>query len=112
MNDIDLSTAVRDSVADIHAATPVGAIISRGRGVRARRQIPVAAGARTVAAGTALAVTTLVTAGHGAGFPPHPSGSTATHGTTLQHPPTGSLLRGLDGPLTLGLVCASAQCTG
>ena len=225
MNDTDLSTAVRDSVADIHAATPVEAIISRGRGVRARRRIPIAAGALTVAAGAALAATTLVPAGHsgagssdpsglassgsrpasvqlaawtvsrrangdidvtinqlkdpaglqatlradglpatvsfsgsilsascqphtesrgtlksvvqfhsdgividpsalpngtgvaifdepGAGFPPHPSGATATHGTTLRHPSTGSMLSGLDGPLAVGLVYASQQCTG
>ena len=64
MNDTELSTSVRDSVAEIHAATPVEAIISRGRGVRARRRIPVAAGALTVAAVAALAVTALVPAGH------------------------------------------------
>ena len=64
MNDTELSTAVRDSVADIHAATPVETIISRGRGVRARRRIPVAACALAVAAGAAVAVTTLVPAGH------------------------------------------------
>ena len=225
MNDTDLNTAVRDSVADIHAATPVEAIISRGRAVRNRRRIPAAAGALTVAAGAALAVTTLVPAGHsgagsadpsglassgshpasvqlaawtvarqangdvdvtinqlkdpaglqatlradglpvsvsfsgplfsascqpysesrgalrsvaqfhrdyiaidpsalpggtgvaifdqpGAGFPPHPSGVIATHGTTLRHPSAGSLLSGLDGPLAIGLVYASPQCTG
>jgi hypothetical protein len=74
MNDTELSTAVRDSVADIHAATPVEAIISRGRGVRARRRFPVAAGALTVAAGAALAVTTLVTAGHSGAGSSDPSG--------------------------------------
>ena len=74
MNDTDLSTAVRDSVADIHAATPVEAIISRGRGVRARRRIPIAAGALTVAAGAALAATTLVPAGHSGAGSSDPSG--------------------------------------
>jgi hypothetical protein len=64
MNDNELSTAVLESVADIHSATPVDLIISRGRTVRARRRIPVAAGALTVAAGTALAVTTLLPASH------------------------------------------------
>ena len=32
MNDNELSTMVRETVADIHVATPVEAIISRGRG--------------------------------------------------------------------------------
>jgi len=64
MNDSELSTAVLESVADIRSATPVDHIISRGRAVRARRRIPVAAGALTVAAGTALAVTTLLPASH------------------------------------------------
>ena len=64
MNDNELSTAVLESVADIHSATPVDHIISRGRAVRARRRIPVAAGALALAAGTALAVTTLVPASH------------------------------------------------
>jgi hypothetical protein len=63
MNDNELSTAVRESVADVYSATPVDRIVSRGRAVRARRRIPVAAGALTVAAGTALAVTTLVPGG-------------------------------------------------
>jgi len=63
MNDTELSTAVRDSVAGIHSATPVGQIITRGRAVRARRRIPAAAGALTVAAGTALAVTALLPSG-------------------------------------------------
>ena len=64
MNDNELSTAVRESVADIHSATPVAEIISRGRAVRARRRIPGVAGALVVAAGTALAVTTLLPSGH------------------------------------------------
>jgi hypothetical protein len=229
VNDTELSTAVRDSVADIHAATPVEAIISRGRGVRARRRIPVAVGALTVAAGAALAMTTLVTAGHsglvppshpelassgtpgsshstrvqlaawtvakrangdidvtinqlkdpaglqatlradglpvsvsfsgpmvgascrpyaasratlrtvarfhsdslaidpsalptgtgvaifdepGTGLPPSPSPATAPYGASPLHPSTGSMLSGLDGPLAVGLVYASQQCTG
>lgn len=64
MNDNELSTMVRESVAEIHSATPVTQIISRGRAVRARRRIPGVAGALTVAAGTALAVTTLLPSGH------------------------------------------------
>ena len=70
MNDSELSTMVRESVADVHSATPVAQIISRGRAVRARRRIPGAAGALVVAAGTALAVTTLLPSGHpGSGHP-------------------------------------------
>jgi hypothetical protein len=55
---------VLESVSDIHSATPVDRIIRRGHTVRARRRFPVAAGALAVAAGTALAVTTLLPAGH------------------------------------------------
>jgi len=70
MNDNELSTAVRESVAGIHSATPVAQIISRGRAVRARRRIPRVAGALTVAAaGTALAVPMLVSSGHPGSHP-------------------------------------------
>lgn len=64
MNDKELSTMVRESVADIHSATPVAQIISRGRAVRARRRIPGVAGALAVAAGTALGVIMLLPSGH------------------------------------------------
>lgn len=64
MNDNELSTMVRESVTDVHSVTPIAQIISRGRAVRARRRIPALAGAGAVAAGTALAVTTLVPSGH------------------------------------------------
>ena len=64
MNDNELITTVRESVADIHSATALAQIISRGRAVRARRRIPAVAGTLAVAAGTALAVTTLLPAGH------------------------------------------------
>jgi hypothetical protein len=64
MNDNELSTAVRESVADIHSATPVAQIISRGRAVRARRRVPGVAGALALAACAGLAVTTLVSSGH------------------------------------------------
>jgi hypothetical protein len=69
MNDNDLSTAVRESVADIHSATPVAQIISRGRAVRARRRIPGVAGVLTVAAGAALAVPMLLPSGHPGSHP-------------------------------------------
>lgn len=64
MNDNELITAVRESVAGVHTATPVAQVISRGRAVRTRRRIPGVAGTLAVAAGTALAVTTLLPSGH------------------------------------------------
>jgi hypothetical protein len=73
MNDNELITAVRESVADVYTVTPVAHVISRGRAVRARRRIPAVAGTLAVAAGTALAVTTLLPSGHqgllGSGHP-------------------------------------------
>jgi hypothetical protein len=78
MNDNELITAVRESVADVYSATSVAHVISRGRTVRARRRIPRVAGTVAVAAGTALAVTTLLASGHpelpGSGHPgSHPA---------------------------------------
>ena len=64
MNDSELCTAVRESVDDIHAATPVAQIISRGRAVRARRRAPAVAGGLAAVAAAALAVTTLLPSGH------------------------------------------------
>lgn len=69
MNDNELITMVRESVADIHSATPVTHIISRGRAVRARRRIPGLAGALAVAAGIALIVTALLPSGHPGSHP-------------------------------------------
>jgi hypothetical protein len=78
MNDNELITTVRESVSDVHSATPVAQIISRGRQVRARRRIPGVAAALVVTAGTALAASTLVPSGHpgsaGSGHPgSHPA---------------------------------------
>lgn len=64
MNDDELTTAVRESVADVHTATPVDQIVRRGRAMRTRRRVPGLAGVLAVAAGAALAVTTLVSSGH------------------------------------------------
>jgi hypothetical protein len=61
MTDDDLITAVRDSFTGVHSATPVERIVSRGRAVRARRQI-----AGTAAA---LAAVAAVTAGVLTGLP-------------------------------------------
>jgi hypothetical protein len=75
MNDTELITTVRESVADVHAATPVAQIVSRGRAVRARRRIPRVAGALVVVAGTALAVTALLPSSHpGLVSSGHPAG--------------------------------------
>ncbi len=80
MNDNELSAAVRESVADVHSATPVAQIISRGRCLRARRRIPAVAGTVTVAAGTALAVTTLLPTGHAGLLPSgHPGLVSSSH---------------------------------
>jgi hypothetical protein len=74
MNDDELMTAVRESFTDLHSATPVERIVSRSRSrtVRARRRIPVLAGAlggaAAVAGAAALAVTALP-AGHVAALP-------------------------------------------
>ncbi len=59
MNDSELITAVRESVADVHTATPVDQILSRGRTVRARRRISALAAVLTAAAAAAVAVTVL-----------------------------------------------------
>jgi hypothetical protein len=69
MNDNELITMVRDSVADVHCATPVARIISRGRIVRAQRWVPAVPGTLVVAAGTALAVATLLPSGHAGSLP-------------------------------------------
>ncbi len=69
MNDDELITAVRDSVIGAHMNIPAEQIVSRSRTIRARRRIPGAAGALAVVAGAALAVTTLLPAGHQASHP-------------------------------------------
>jgi hypothetical protein len=64
MNDSELTTALRESVSGVHSSTPVDQIASRGRAMRARQRMPVAAGGLAVVAGGALAVTALVPSGH------------------------------------------------
>jgi hypothetical protein len=85
MNDSELSTLVRESVADIHSATPVGQIISRGRAVRARRRVPAAAGTLAVVAGAALAVVLLPSGHPGLVSSGHPGSRPGTvHPATVQ----------------------------
>ncbi|HEY6310797.1 MAG TPA: hypothetical protein VIY52_08320 [Streptosporangiaceae bacterium] len=64
MNDNDLITMVRESFTDIRSATPVQQIQRHGRAVRARRRIPLLAGAAAAAAGAVLAVTALLPGAH------------------------------------------------
>jgi hypothetical protein len=64
MNDDDLMTIVRHSFTDLHSITPVEKILRRGRAVRARRRIPVLAGALASAGAAVLAVTTLLPGAH------------------------------------------------
>jgi hypothetical protein len=71
MNDDELNTSVRDRFTGVRMDTPVDDIITRGRAVRARRRIPVAAGGLAVAAGVAVGVATLL-----------PASRPASHSTT------------------------------
>ncbi len=64
MNDNELITAVKESVAGVHMHLPTEQIVSRSRTIRARRRIPAVAGALAVVAGTALALTTLLPSSH------------------------------------------------
>jgi len=77
MNDTELSTMVRESVAGIRSSTPVDQIISRGHAVRTwRRRVPAAAAALAVAGGAALGVTALEPSGHPA---PTAAGKAGSH---------------------------------
>jgi hypothetical protein len=82
MKDSELITAVRESVADVQATTPVEQILSRGRAVRARRRIPGLAVALAAAVGAAVAVTALP-ASHPAS---HPPGARLTAWTVVRQP--------------------------
>lgn len=69
MNDEELLTTMRKSFTAVQSHTPVERIVSRSRAMRARRRIAGVAGALAVAAGAAVAVTTLAPAGHQPGHP-------------------------------------------
>ena len=83
MNDTELITAVRASVADAHTTTPVEQIISRGHAVRARRRVRSLAAALAAAAGLAVAMTALLPASHPAG---HRPGARLTAWTVAKQP--------------------------
>jgi hypothetical protein len=68
--DDELATAVRESVTSVHMTIPAEQIVSRSRTIRARRRIPLVAGALAGVAGAALAVTVLQPSSH---QPSHPA---------------------------------------
>lgn len=70
MNDSELITAVRESLAGVQSATSVEQIVNRSRAVRARRRVPALAATLAVAAGVALGVIALTPAQHQASLPP------------------------------------------
>jgi len=69
MNDDELITVLREQRDKVPVNTPVERIISRGRAVRARRRVPVVAGAVGAAAAVAFAVTAAPPASHHASGP-------------------------------------------
>lgn len=83
MNDDELITAVKESVTSAHMDIPAEQIVSRSRAIRARRRIPVLAGALALAAGAALAVPTLLPSGH---QPSHPARAQLAAWTVVKQP--------------------------
>ena len=69
MNDDELITILREQRDKVPMNTPVEQIISRGRAVRARRRVPVVAGALGAAAAVAIAVSVALPASHPASEP-------------------------------------------
>jgi hypothetical protein len=69
MNDDELITILREQRDKVPMNTPVEQIISRGRAVRARRRVPVVAGALGAAAAVAIAVSVALPASHPASHP-------------------------------------------
>lgn len=97
MNDSELITAVKESVADVHMNIAAEQIVSRSRQIRAVRRISGFAGALAVVAAVILAVTALVPASHQAGHHPKvqlvawtvaklPNGDVRVHIYELGHP--------------------------
>ena len=82
MNDDELTIMVCESFTSVHTTTPVEQIASRGRLVRARRRIPVLAGAVAVVAAAAFAITSLLPGSHQAG--PQPTAQLAAWTVTRQ----------------------------
>lgn len=64
MNDDELNTSVRERFTGVRMDTPVDDIIARGRAVRARRRIPVAAGTLAATAGATLGIAALLPPAH------------------------------------------------
>lgn len=87
MNDHELMTAVRETFADVHSATAVERIVSRGRALRTRRRVPGMAAALGAGAAGALVVSVALPASHpGAGHPgaSHPTASRPVGGSRIQ----------------------------
>jgi len=59
MNDDELNTTMRERFIGVRMDIPVEEIVKRGRGMRARRRLPVAAGTLAVTAGAALGIAAL-----------------------------------------------------
>jgi hypothetical protein len=81
MNDNELVIAVKEAVTGVHMQVPAEQIMSRSRAIRARRRIPVVAGALAVVAGTALALTTLLPSSY---RPDHPAPAQLTAWTVVK----------------------------
>jgi hypothetical protein len=73
MNNDELTTAVKESVAGVHMTIPADQIVSRSRAIRARRRVPVLAAAVAVTAAAVVAVTSLIAG------PPAGGGASAGH---------------------------------
>ena len=69
MTDDELATAVRESVTGVHMTILAEQIMNRSRTIRARRRMPLVAGALAGVAGAALAVTALLPSSHQPGHP-------------------------------------------
>jgi hypothetical protein len=66
----DCLATARDSLTEVHMATPLDTIVRHGRARRRRHRLTGLAGAAVVAAGTVLAVTVLLPASHPARHQP------------------------------------------
>jgi hypothetical protein len=102
MHDDELITAVRDSFTGVYSATPVERIVRRSRAVRARRRIPVTAGAVGAAAALGGALSVVLPAGH-------PASSHPTAGKATSHPAASQTASGPDVQLAAWTVTRQAD---
>lgn len=86
MNDDDLITTLREQRGTVRMDTPLEEIVSRGRTVRGRRRLPVAAAAAGTVGAAAIAVGLALPAGHPASHPGGPAqAQLAAWTVTRQH---------------------------